>query len=330
MTNNKNNQLHKNPLLAAKYELLMKYFKAPNLIELRINQPGEVIQFFADGKKKITKDSKIKLTDLETLAGSLASSSGGQKFNRSNPIVSCKLPDGSRVQIMGHDTVGSGFAMVVRIKREKQFSLADFGVDDKTAEEVAQAIKDQKTILVSGGTGTGKTTLTNALLEYIPLEERLVTIEGVEELKVPHKDALRLFYSENETSISRKSANDLLRASLRLSPDRILVGEIHNENAMAFIDAINTGHEGSIATVHANNPRGAIVAIISKILKGSANMNEAAIRELQAQMCRDIYGIVQIKKNHRTLERTAYFEKLDKYRNDELVAGLVSSGASGD
>ena len=301
------------PLLRSKYKYFLKYMKDESLMEIRINKEKELIQVFANGSKKIHHVPELTLTNLKHMSVALAQMNNKQKFNEFNPILSCKFPGGHRTQIMGFDSIHSGFAFVMRMNKDVSFPLKAFGVDAKLEKQIINMIKNKKTLLVSGGTSTGKTTLTNELIQHIPENERLISIEGVQELKIPHVDSINLIYSENETSKSGVDANDLLRASLRLTPDRILVGEIHNENAMTFLNAINTGHEGSIATVHANDPEGAVTAVIQKIIVGGAG--DSAINVLQKQICEDVYGVIQITKD-KDQKRKAYFEPLESYAKD--------------
>ncbi len=305
-----------------KFKPIAPFFKNEGLVELRINRPQEVTLEYQDGTKVIKKIEALTKDQLELLALALAGNSG-QKFNERNPILATKLPGGHRVQINGFDAVASGFGMTVRIRKDRIFELEDFGIDSKTAKLIKSFIKDKKTILVSGGTGTGKTSLTNALILEIPADERLISIEDVQELDLSsHLDRLELIYSSNTTSLSGLTANDLLRSALRHNPDRILVGEVQNENALSFANAINTGHEGSIGTIHANSPQGAVVSLISKIIIGGAGDN--AIGILQRQICNDIFGVIQINKNHTTNKRTAYFEEIHELgENKEIEKQIV-------
>lgn len=300
--------LERDPLMRNKLRHLKPYLSAKNLVEIRINQPCEVIQTFADGRKVTKADATLNFDYLENM-GKILANLTYQRFSEDKPILACKLPGGHRVQIVAYESVASGFTMVIRIKRQVEYSLDDFGLPAGEQQAILKAIAGNRTLLVSGGTGTGKTSLTNCLIPHIPENQRIVTIEGVAELVVPHPDWCALTYSENKSGISSNGAAELLRASLRLSPDRILLGEIHTENAAVFASAINTGHEGSIATIHANNPRAAVVALISKmIINGSIDSGSIVI--MQRQLCEDIHGIIQIDRDAATHKRKAYFQTL--------------------
>lgn len=313
--------LERDPLMRNKLLHLKPYLNAKNLVEIRINQPGTVIQTFADGKKMTKPDPKLSFDYLENM-GKILANLTYQRFSEDKPILACKLPGGHRVQIVAYESVSSSFAMVIRIKRQITYTMDDFGLSRTEQKGVLAAIAANKTILVSGGTGTGKTSLTNCLIPHIPAEQRIVTIEGVAELVVPHEDWCALTYSENRSGISSNGAGDLLRASLRLSPDRILLGEIHTENAAVFASAINTGHEGSIATIHANNPRSAIVALISKMIV-NGSIDSGSIGIVQRQLCEDIHGIIQIDRDPKTHRRKAYFETMDRLADLDLKSEVA-------
>ena len=316
--------LRQSPLLKSKFKPIARFFNNENLSEFRINRPYEVILEYSNGKKEVKNVKELSLDNLNVLAIALAAQSG-QKFNQARPILATKLPGGHRVQINGYDTVTSGFAMTVRMRREITFTLQDFGLSAKLSQEILTAVKNKKTILVSGGTATGKTSLTNVLIKAIPATERLVSIEDVQELNFEnHPDRVEFLYSSNSTSVSKITANELLRSSLRHNPDRILIGEIQNENALSFANAINTGHEGSIGTIHANSPKGAITSLLSKIIIGGAGDN--AIEMIQRQICNDIYGVIQINKNEKTGQREAFFEKVKPYEDDKEIVRKIENG----
>ena len=317
--------LQNNPIFALKLKPIVKFMDNPELVEIRVNKPKEIVLEYST-KKVYERVEEFDLDYLTSLGQELADYNS-LLFNEENPILSAKLPGGSRVQIMGYTTVSSQFAMSIRIRRYIDFKLGDFGIDKNTQKEIISAVENKKTILVSGGTGTGKTSLTNVLLSYIPKEERLVSIEDVEELRFEgFKDVVNMFYSGNKNVKTKVGAEDLLRSSLRMNPDRILVGEIHVENAETFCGAINTGHKGSIGTIHANSPKGAIAAIIMKIIMNGAN--DSSIKVLQHQICEDIFAVLQIHKNSDG-SRTAEFVKLSEFKNDTSIEKDLTNKISG-
>lgn len=195
------------------------------------------------------------------------------------------------------------FALAIRVNRNIAYELADWNLSDKEIRQLIADVQAHKTILVSGGTSTGKTSLLNTLIRFIDDTERLVTIEGVPELHVPHQNWLPLYYSENNTAVGSVDVATLVNTSLRLRPDRILMGEIRKENAYPFSHAINTGHEGSMATIHANSCEAAIRKIVDyAVLQG--HIASGAEATLIAQLEKDIGGVVQITRTHNIMHAT--------------------------
>lgn len=318
---NRNQELLKqNPIFATKFKIIQELLLKPDLVELVINEPKQVVLLFASGKKEFKTIEKLSLQHLETLAQTLAQMQG-TKFNENNPILSTKIIGGHRVQISAYTTVVSKFALSIRVNRYIDYDLKDFGVEAKLAKEIKQAIVDKKTILVSGGTGTGKTSLTNTLLKFVNVNERIISIEDVEELRLDHfKDKVQMIYYASNSSSTTVGADKLLRSSLRMNPDRILVGEIHTENAETFCSAINTGHEGSVGTIHANDPKGALSSVIMKVIMQGGN--DSAIKVLQKQLCEDIYAVLQITKTDDG-KRVATFAKVADFATDEALTNSI-------
>jgi type IV secretion system protein VirB11 len=143
---------------------------------------------------------------------------------------------------------------------------------------LAAAVRARKNILVSGGTSTGKTTFLNALLREVPAGERLILIEDTPELKVNHENAIGLLAARSELGEARVSANDLVAASLRMRPDRIILGELRGEEAFAFLRAINTGHPGSMTTVHADGAERAIEQVVLLVLQAGTQLSRDDVR----------------------------------------------------
>lgn len=275
--------------------------------EVVINKPGQVVYEKYDGTWEYIDAPELALDRLLQIMNLLADRTG-QTFNVSNPILSCKFPGGHRVQIVAGQQNAQRFSMSIRVKQEREFALEDYKMEQADRDAIIEAVRNQKTLLISGGTGSGKTTFMNALLKFIPEEERLVTIEDVRELKIPHENVCIFLFSNFAKSggMDRQSAvNELLNATLRMRPDRILLGEIRKENAFTFASAINTGHQGSMATVHANDPKSALDAVINRVLL-NGDTSESAINILRKQLENDIYGVVQLNRVKDGV--AAYFE----------------------
>ncbi len=285
---------------------LLKYFEEPGIRELVINHPGQVGYEFPDGSWKWVDAPELTQEQLEDAARMLANLSG-ELFTPTHPILSCKMPGGHRVQIVaGHHTTRK-FTMTVRIQHQKNYTLDSFIMEPGTKERIIDAIVNKKTLLISGGTSTGKTSFLNAALKHIPMHERLITMEDVPELDVPHENCAQLIFGGANRDPTGKEIREILNACLRMRPDRILLGEIRKENAFAFCSAINTGHEGSMSTIHANNPDVALDAVLNRVML-NGDIAENALNVLRRQLEADIYGIVQLTRVGR--EVRGYFKVL--------------------
>ncbi len=284
--------------------------------ELIINKPGEIALESFDGTWTYVEDKELGLDALTRILNLMAERTG-QKYDVSNPILSCKLPGGHRAQFVCGQQNTEGFSLAVRLKQEREFGIDSFVMSDEDRTQIIEDVKAQKTILISGGTGSGKTTFMNALLKYVPEDERLVTLEDVPELKVPHRNVCKLLFanfSKSATNGDRQTAvNELLNACLRLRPDRILLGEIRKENAFTFCSAINTGHAGSMATIHANDPDAAIDAVINRVLL-NGDTSETAINVLRSQLKNDIYAVVQLTRKGAKVH--GYYKRLQTNEAD--------------
>ena len=276
---------------------LQKYLDRDDIADIKeivINQPCEVGLEFADGHWDWIRDPDLTQNALDEIARTLANKSG-QLFHPGNPILSVKMPGGHRVQVVAGFNAPSGFVFSMRLQRKEKFGLEDFKMPDEEREKIKEIVRSQKTILLSGGTGTGKTSFMNALIPSIPEDERLVTMEDVPELRIPHRNWAQLIFSGSDTAVGDQGVIELLNACLRLRPDRIILGEIRKENAFAFCSAINTGHEGSMATIHANTPKMALDAVINRVMM-NGDLPDSAMQVLRRQLIHDIYAVVQLTR----------------------------------
>lgn len=285
---------------------LLKYFEEPHIRELVINQPGQVGYEFADGTWKWVDAPELTLEQLEDCARMLANLNN-DIFTPQHPILSCKMPGGHRVQIVGGHNTTKKFSMTVRIQHVKNFTLDHFYLQPGVKDTIIDCIINKRTLLISGGTSTGKTSFMNAALKYIPMHERLITLEDVPELDVPHQNWAPLIFGGANRDPTGKEIREMLNATLRMRPDRILLGEIRKENAFTFCSAINTGHEGSMATIHANNPDAALDAVINRVML-NGEIADSALNVLKRQLHDDIYGVVQLVREGPKV--TGYFKVL--------------------
>ena len=222
----------------------------------------------------------------------------GRRIDESQPMVDARLPDGSRVNAIIPPLALNGSSLSIRkFKREplKIKNLINFGtVNEDLAKLLELIVRSRLNIVVSGGTGSGKTTLLNILSGFIPNSERIVTIEDAAELQLQQRHVVRLeTRPPNLEGKGMVNQRDLVRNALRMRPDRILVGEVRGAEALDMLQAMNTGHEGSITTVHANTPRDALYRLETMILMAESNLVEWAINR---QIASAIDVIIQISR----------------------------------
>ena len=211
----------------------------------------------------------------------------GRRIDESVPMVDARLPDGSRVNAIIPPLSLSGALVTIRKFSKQRWDLQDLvRMNALSAESVnflELCIQAELNILVSGGTGTGKTTLLNALSTAIPDEDRIVTIEDSAELRLNQRHVLRLeCRPQNIEGEGEIAIRDLVRNSLRMRPDRIIVGEVRGAEALDMLQAMNTGHDGSLCTAHANSPRDALARIETMVLMAGYDLPLRAIRSRSA------------------------------------------------
>jgi pilus assembly protein CpaF len=222
----------------------------------------------------------------------------GRRVDESSPMVDARLADGSRVNAIIPPLALDGPILSIRRFGAERLTINDLiqfnSLPPQIAEVAAACVKSRLNMLVSGGTGAGKTTLLNCLSNYIPENERIVTIEDSAELKVQQQHVVRLeTRPPNIEGQGTVTARDLVRNALRMRPDRIVVGEVRGGEALDMMQAMNTGHDGSISTVHANSARDALSRLETMMLMAGINLPERALRE-QISSALDV--IVQLSR----------------------------------
>lgn len=261
---------------------LAPFLDRPEVTDIYVNRPGEV---WLETSAGIERHDQADLDDaaLWRLARQIAAASD-QGINREHPLLAATLPDGSRVQICAPPATRGNVIVAIRRHTMPDLRLTDYAasgafarvgeatlkrqaVDTRLAalldqghshEFLVEAVRARKTMVISGGTGTGKTTFLNALLKEAPPEERFVLIEDTPEIQLHHENAVGLVAVRGRLGEATVTPSDLLEAALRLRPDRIIMGEVRGAEAISWLRAVGTGHPGSITTVHANSPYGAI------------------------------------------------------------------------
>ena len=275
--------------------------------EILVNRPGEV--WIEDstrpGMQRINA-SELDDTLIQRLAEQVARVSH-QGINREHPLLGATLPDGARVQFCGPPATRKHWALAIRRHRRLDLPLdaydagplmapAEPELPDPAAEPIAYlraAVAARQTILVSGGTSTGKTTFLNAMLGEIPSGERVVLVEDTPELRLPGANGVGLVAVKGELGEAKVTANELLQAALRLRPDRIVLGELRGAESVSFLRAINTGHPGSFSTIHANSLRGALEQLALMVMQTGIGLTRADTIEYAASV---IDVIVQLER----------------------------------
>lgn len=296
------------------------YLARPEVTDIYVNAPGELwIETLQGGIERHAAPA-LDATTLWRLARQIASLSH-QGISREHPLLSATLPDGSRVQVVAPPATRGPLAMAIRKHVSADLALHDYaaqgafadtrtGAGDLPADDdrelaalqrkgdlpalLSAAVRARKNILIAGGTSTGKTTFLNALLREIPEVERLVLIEDTPELRLRHDNALGLLAVKGQLGEAQVTADDLLQASLRMRPDRIILGELRGHEAYTFLRAVNTGHPGSLTTIHADDPAGAIDQIAMLTLLGGMAIEWDTIRRYAAKV---IDYVVQLERD---------------------------------
>jgi pilus assembly protein CpaF len=208
----------------------------------------------------------------------------GRRIDESSPYCDARLPDGSRVNAIIPPLAVDGPALTIRKFSADPYQAEDlvgFGTMSRQTVELLEAcVRGRINILVSGGTGAGKTTTLNVLSSFLPEDERIVTIEDAAELRLQQPHVVRLEYRPpNIEGRGEVTIRDLVRNSLRMRPDRIVVGEVRGGEALDMMQAMNTGHDGSISTIHSNSPRDALARLETMCLMSGMDIGIRAIRE---------------------------------------------------
>jgi pilus assembly protein CpaF len=264
------------------YGPLEPFLRDPDVTEVMVNGPGSI--YVERGGKLFpveggfNDDAHLRRT-IEKIVGRV-----GRRVDESSPMVDARLPDGSRVNAIIAPLALDGSLLTIR-----KFSADPYRVDDlvgfgtmtrAVADFLSACVAGRLNILVSGGTGAGKTTTLNMLSSFIPDDERIVTIEDAAELQLDQEHVLRLeARPPNIEGRGEVTIRDLVRNALRMRPDRIVVGEVRDAAALDMLQAMNTGHDGSICTVHANSPRDVLSRLETMVLMAGLELPVRAIRE---------------------------------------------------
>jgi type IV secretion system protein VirB11 len=293
-------------------------FAEEGVSEISVNKPGEV-WIENRGEMRMETVPELDFEHLKNL-GKLVAQSTEQMVSEEYPLLSATLPNGYRIQVVFPPAAGiGGVALSIRKGTQVKLTLEDYdksGAFSQTStgevvnpadkilleylkkkkikEFLSTAVKAKKNIIISGGTSTGKTTFTNAALLEIPKDERLITCEDAREVHLPdHPNKVHLLASKGGQGRANVTTQDLIEACLRLRPSRIIVGEIRGKEAFSFLRAINTGHPGSISTVHADSPIMAIEQLKMMVMQAGLGMPPEEVRSYITSV---VDVVVQLKR----------------------------------
>ena len=230
----------------------------------------------------------------------------GRRVDESSPMVDARLPDGSRVNAIVPPLALTGPTLTIRKFSRDPYTINDlisFGsVSARAAQFLGACVKGKLNVLISGGTGTGKTTTLNAISAFIPGDERIVTIEDAAELQLQQEHVITLeARPPNIEGMGEVRIRELVRNALRMRPDRIIVGEVRGPETLDMLQAMNTGHEGSLTTIHANSPRDALSRLETLVLTGGVELPHRAIREQIASAFDVLVQIVRLVDGSRRI-----------------------------
>jgi pilus assembly protein CpaF len=269
----------------------------------------------------------------------------GRRIDESSPLVDARLPDGSRVNAVIPPLSLSGPLVTIRKFSKKRFDMNDLvrlaTLSTETIEFLQRCVLAELNVLISGGTGSGKTTLLNALSTAIPDTERIITIEDAAELRLDQRHVLRLeARPKNIEGEGEIPIRELVRNSLRMRPDRIIVGEVRGSEALDMLQAMNTGHDGSLCTVHANSPRDALSRIETMVLMAGFDLPMRAIRQQVASALDLIVHLERLEDGSRKVTcitevqrmesevitlQDIYEFQIDQVTSDRVVVGSLRS-----
>jgi type IV secretion system protein VirB11 len=307
----------------------------PDVTDIYVNRAGELWVETLGGAIERHENVNINELTLARLARQIAALTH-QGVSREHPLLAATLPDGSRIQVVAPPATRGPLALAIRRQVAASLTLQDYAAGEHFADTRTQAsgrpadeelrrligarkfvdalslaVRARRNIIVAGGTSSGKTTFLNALLREIPAEERLILIEDTPELVINHDNAVGLVSVRGELGEAKVSANDLVSASLRMRPDRIILGEVRGAEAYAFLRAINTGHPGSMTTIHADSPTSAIEQLVMLVLQDGTKLSRDDVRHYVRNSV-DLFVQLSRTGGRRRVEAVVLSETLDQ------------------
>lgn len=290
---------------------IKEHLEDPGVSEVMINGPHEI---FVE-KKGLVYKTESKFHNEEALVSAMRAiaQSVGRRIDKDNPRLDARLPDGSRIHVVLPPMAKNGTTVAIRKFSKEKLTLNDLISFGSLSKEAARfldiCIFLGKNIIVSGGTGSGKTTMLNVLGSRIPKTQRLIIIEDAAELQVKaeHVVNFETRKADAERGVTEVTIRDLVISAMRLRPDRIIVGEVRGEEALDLIQVMNTGHDGSMGTVHANNPVDACTRLETLCLMGDTKIPPDAVRKMVGSA---MQIIVQCSRFHDGGRRTSHISEI--------------------
>jgi pilus assembly protein CpaF len=302
--------------------------------EIMVNAPDDVwIE-----REGILHRTTVRFTDESQLRRIINKmvAAVGRRIDESQPMVDARMPDGSRINAVIPPLSLSGALLTIRkfgAERMEIEALVRRGsLTPETADLLRRCVEARLNILISGGTGAGKTTLLNAMSASIPDTERIVTIEDAAELRLAQRHVLRLeCRPKNIEGEGEVTIRDLLRNTLRMRPDRIVVGEVRGAEALDMLQAMNTGHDGSLSTIHANSPRDALARVETMVLMAGYDLPLRAIRQ---QVASALDLVIHLERAHDGSRKVMAITEVQRMESDvitlqELFCFHMDAAASG-
>lgn len=301
------------------YGPIQEFLRDPEITEIMVNGPGQIVverngvMEFSD--RTFVDDAHVRRI-IERIVSPL-----GRRIDESTPMVDARLPDGSRVNAIIPPLALEGPCLTIRKFPQEHLSPEDliaYGTfSERMCRFIEACVRSRLNVMVSGGTDSGKTTLLNVLSSFIPEHERIVTIEDAAELRLQQRHKIRL--ESRPANIEGQGAvtiRDLVRNALRMRPDRIIIGEVRGAEALDMLQAMNTGHEGSLCTLHSNSPRDTVSRLETMVLMAGMDLPLMAVRE---QIARALHMIVHLARFRDGSRRIVNISEVQRMENDQVV-----------
>jgi len=296
----------------------------PQITEVMVNGSGRI---FVEREGRVEEVPGVQLRErsLQVAVRNMARALGDD-ISEDKPLLDSRLPDGSRVAAVFPPCSLEGTTLTIRKFQSRRFTIDELvrvgTLTSDLVDHVRTAIGRHENVLISGGTGTGKTTVLNAFAALLPASDRLILIEDTAELQLDQPNLVRFEARREQPGVPAVTIRDLLRATLRHRPDRIIVGEVRGGEAFDLLQALNTGHSGTLSTIHANSAPQALARFTSCVLQSGVELPYKAIRH---QIADSMQVLLHLERRQgqriatELLRVTGYDAEMDRYRSETLI-----------